>query len=526
MFGQAIVPQIMNRAEMLQKIRDEPDVWDVLVIGGGASGLATAVESAARGYRTALVEQADFAQATSSRSTKLIHGGIRYLQQGRLSLVRESLRERGYLLRNAPQLVHRLPFILPVYAWWERPFYSAGLKLYDKLAGELGIGFSKHLSRLETLARMPALARNGLRGGILYHDGQFDDARLAITLAQTVADLDGVAVNYVKVVSLLKQNGRVCGVTVRDLESGDEFEVRARVVVNATGVFSDEVRRLDDRTAPELLTLSQGAHIVLDKSFLPGVCALIIPRTSDGRVFFAIPWHDRVLLGTTDTVVSEAVLEPRPLRMEIEFLLAHAARYLAHAPTTADILSAFAGLRPLVKSGVGKTSKLSRSHQIMVASSGLVSLIGGKWTTSRLMAEDTVNHAAATGGLAPRLSLTKTLRLHGWREAGNDKPKLAEYGSDAGELLAICERTGDKTLHPHLSYCAGQVVWAVRREMARTIEDVLSRRLRALPLDARAAVEMAPQVAHIMALALGRDEDWEKQQMSNFRELALRHLLK
>jgi glycerol-3-phosphate dehydrogenase len=516
----------MNRTEMLQRLQDEPGVRDVLVIGGGASGLTTAVESAARGYRTALVEQADFAQATSSRSTKLIHGGVRYLQQGRLSLVRESLRERGYLLHNAPHLVHPLPFILPVYAWWERPFYGAGLKLYDILAGKLGIGISKHLSRLETLARMPALARDGLRGGILYQDGQFDDARLAITLAQTVADLDGVAVNYVKVVSVLKQNDRVCGVTVRDLESGDEFEVRAHVVVNATGVFSDEVRRLDDRTAPELLTLSQGAHIVLDKSFLPGGCALIIPRTSDGRVFFAIPWHDHVLLGTTDTIISKAVLEPRPLRTEIEFLLAHAARYLTHAPTAADILSAFAGLRPLVKGGAVKTSKLSRSHQVVVASSGLVSIIGGKWTTSRLMAEDTVNRVAMIGGLAARSSPTKTLRLHGWHEAGNDKPDLAEYGSDAGELLALCESAGDKPLHPHLPYRAGQVVWGVRREMARTIEDVLSRRLRALPLDARAAAEMAPRVAHIMALELGRNEDWEKQQVTNFQELALRHMLK
>ena len=297
----------MNRADMLQRLRDEPGAWDVVVIGGGASGLFTAVDSASRGYRTALVEQADFAQATSSRSTKLIHGGIRYLQSGQLPLVRESLRERGHLLRNAPHLVHRLPFILPLYAWWERPFYGTGLKLYDRLAGNLAIGSSQHLSRTETLARMPALASNGLRGGILYEDGQFDDARLAVMLARTVADLGGVAVNYVKVVSLLKQNNRVCGVMVRDSESGNEFEVRARVVVNATGIFSDEVRRLDDRAAPELLTLSQGAHVVLDKSFLPGGCALIIPRTSDGRVFFALPWYDHVLLGTTDTMVSDAV---------------------------------------------------------------------------------------------------------------------------------------------------------------------------------------------------------------------------
>ncbi len=514
----------MNRVEMLQRLRGEPGIWDVLVIGGGASGLFTAVESASRGYRTALVEQADFAQATSSRSTKLIHGGIRYLQLGQLSLVRESLRERGYLLRNAPQLVHHLPFILPLYAWWERPFYGTGLKLYDRLAGKLAIGSSQYLSRTETLARMPTLAPDGLRGGILYQDGQFDDARLAITLAQTVADLNGVAVNYVKVVSLLKQNDRVSGVMVRDSESGIEFEVRARVVVNATGVFSDEVRRLDNHAAPELLTLSQGAHIVLDKSFLPGGCALIIPRTSDGRVFFALPWHDHALLGTTDTMVSEAVLEPRPLRLEIEFLLAHAARYLAKAPVAADILSVFAGLRPLVKSGVRKTSKLSRSHQVVVAPSGLVSLIGGKWTTSRLMAEDTVNQAATVGGLAAQLSSTKTLRLHGWCEAGDSKPEFAEYGTDARDLITLCKKVGDTLLHPRLPCRVGQVHWAVRQEMARTVEDVLSRRLRALMLDAQAAIEMAPQVAHIMAAELGHDEAWEKRQISDFQELAKHYL--
>jgi glycerol-3-phosphate dehydrogenase len=371
---------------------------------------------------------------------------------------------------------------------------------------------------------MPALARDGLRGGILYEDGQFDDARLAITLAQTVTDLNGVAVNYIKVVSLLKQNDRVRGAMVRDLENGNEFEIRARVVVNATGIFSDEVRRLDDHAAPKLLTLSQGAHIVLNKSFLPGGCALIIPRTSDGRVFFALPWHDHALLGTTDTMVSEAALEPRPLRLEIEFLLAHAARYLARAPGAADILSAFAGLRPLVKSGGRKTSKLSRSHQVVVAPSGLVSLIGGKWTTGRLMAEDTVNQAAVVGGLAARLSSTKTLRLHGWCEAGDGKPELVEYGADAGELIALSKNFGDTLLHPRLPCHAGQVQWAVRQEMARTVEDVLSRRLRALMLDAQAAIEMAPHVARIMATELGRDENWASQQISHFRELARLYL--
>ena len=515
----------MNRAEMLKRLRDWTTTWDMLVIGGGASGLATAVEAAARGYRTALVEQADFAQATSSRSTKLIHGGVRYLQQGRISLVREALRERGHLLRNAPQLVHQLSFIWPIYKWWERLFYGAGLKLYEHLAGELGIGHSHYFSRKETLSQMPGLADDGLRGGILYHDAQFDDARLAITLAQTIADLDGVAVNYIKVVSLLKHSERISGATVRDVESDAKFEVRARVVVNATGVFSDELRRLDDRATPEQLTLSQGAHIVLDKSFLPGNCALIIPHTSDGRVFFAIPWHDHVLLGTTDTTVVDAVSEPRPLRTEIEFLLAHATRYLAKAPTAKDILSAFAGLRPLVKSGVGKSSKVSRSHKVVVAPSGLVSLIGGKWTTSRLMAENTVNQAAAVGRLVSRSSPTKTLRLHGWCEP-DTKSEMSEYGSDAEKLNAACKSSGSEWLHPRLPYRVGQVQWAVRQEMARTVEDVLARRLRALPLDARTAMEMAPQVAHILALELGRDEAWEKSQTSNFHELAQHYLFK
>jgi glycerol-3-phosphate dehydrogenase len=515
----------MNRNEMLQRLRNAATAWDVVVIGGGASGLFTAVEAAARGLRVALFEQADFAQATSSRSTKLIHGGVRYLEQGRFSLVREALQERGYLLANAPHLVHRRPFILPLYSWWERPFYGTGLKLYDGLAGGLGMGASRHLSAAETRARLPALAHRGLRGGILYYDGQFDDARLAIALAQTVVDLGGVAVNYADVVSLRKQNRRVCGVMVRDREDGREFEVPARVVVNATGIFSDAVRRLDDPTAPPLTTLSQGAHIVLDKSFFPGSDALIIPRTADGRVFFAIPWHEHVLLGTTETPASEAVMEPRPLRTEIDFLLNHAARYLATAPKAGDILSAFAGLRPLARGGNGNTSKISREHQVIVSPSGLVNLIGGKWTTGRNMAEDTINHAAKIGGLTPPPSATKQLRLHGWCEPETCPPHLAVYGADAAALLAAGAGAGSQPLHPRLPCSAAQVVWAARHEMARTVEDVLSRRTRALLLDARAAAEMAPPVARLLARELGRDEAWETRQVLNFRELAGQYLV-
>ena len=537
----------MNRAEMLQRFHADASAWDVLIIGGGATGLGAAVEAAARGHRTALVEQGDFAQATSSRSTKLIHGGIRYLKRGQLPLVRESLRERGRLLRNAPHLVRPLPFIVPNYAWWERPYFGTGLKLYDWLAGDLGLGASKHLSRAETLAHIPTLEAAGLRGGICYHDGQFDDARLAITLARTAADLNGVVVNYLKVVSLLKENHRVCGAVVRDLETGNGFELRARVVINATGVFTDELRRLDDAAAPTLLTLSQGAHLILDKSFLPGDCALMSPHTADGRVFFAIPWRNRTLIGTTETPVTQAVLEPHPLNSEIEFLLAHAGRHLTRKPVVADVLSVFAGLRPLVKADSGKaTSTLSRSHRVIVSSSGLVTITGGKWTTYRQMAEDAMDRATAVGNLPVKPSPTANLKLHGWRETScrrrgdesqikkaSETPHVVagnfdEYGADAEQVRALCDITpnGNTLLHPRLPFVAGEVIWAVRHEMARTLEDLLARRLRALPMDARASLEIAPHVARLMATELGRDAAWENQQVSKFQELAGGYLCK
>jgi len=513
---------------MLDRLRNESGEWEILVIGGGATGLSVAVDAASRGYRTALIEQGDFATATSSRSTKLIHGGLRYLQQGRLGLVRESLHERGRLLRNAPHLVRPLQFIVPNYKWHDRFYYGAGLKVYDTLAGSLRMGWSKHLSRREALEQIPTLAPAGLRGGIAYFDGQFDDARLAVAFAQTVTGLNGVAVNYVKASSLIKEGGRVAGVTARNLEGGGEFELRARVVINATGIFTDEVRHLDNAAAPDLLTLSQGAHIVLEKKFLPGKSALIVPRTADGRVLFAIPWHDRTLIGTTDTPASTVVAEPRPLSAEIEFLVEHAARYLACKAGPGDILSAFAGLRPLVKSGSGRnTAKLSRSHRIEISKSGLVTITGGKWTTCRQMAEDTVNEAAKTGGLPSRPCCTAELPLHGRTEAVDRDAPFAAYGADAAELRSMCDTTagGHEPLHPRLPYCAGQIHWAVRHEMAQRLDDVLSRRLRALLLDARAAMEMAPQVARIMAAELDRDAAWESAEVAAFRELAAGYLV-
>ena len=502
----------MKRDEMIEGLAERAP-WDLIVIGGGATGLGTSVDASARGYRTLLLEQGDFAQGTSSRSTKLIHGGVRYLQQGNLKLVRQSLRERGLLSRNAPQLVSHLAFVVPNYTWWEGPFYGAGLKLYDTLAGRLGLGPSRHLTREEALERLPTLEPKGLRGGTIYYDGQFDDARLAIALAQTAAELGGSVLNYFQVTSLLKNKGRVCGVGARDLETGREYELAARGVVNATGVFSDAVRRLDERDAQQLIVPSQGAHIVLPRRFLPGESAIMVPKTDDHRVLFAIPWHGRVLVGTTETPVQEAQLEPRPLAQEIEFLITHAARYLTQHPTSRDVLSAFAGLRPLIQAHRKQSSALlSRDHLVLVSPSGLVSITGGKWTTYRKMAEDTVDRAARVAGLPVRRCRTAGLGLAGQTPEASERSRKESV--EASELL-----------HPELPYRVADVIRGVREEMARRVEDVLARRTRLLVLDARASIELAPKVARLMASELGRDAKWEREQTAAYKRLAAAYVV-
>jgi len=471
----------MKREDFIERL---PEPWDVAVIGGGATGLGAAVDAASRGLKVVLLEQGDFAQATSSRSTKLIHGGVRYLKQGNLSLVRDALRERGLLLRNAPHLVHPLPFVIPAYATGERLFYGAGLKVYNLLAGELGIAPSRMLSREETLARLPGIRAEGLRGGVLYHDAQFDDAGLAVSLAKTLALLGGAPINYLKVVAL-----RQGGLRALDRESGREHEVHARVVINATGVFADEIRRLDEPSCEPMLAPSQGAHLVLPREFLPGDNALMIPKTDDGRVLFAIPWFGRVLLGTTDTPVDRPVLEPAPLESEVEFLLHHAERYFARPPEREDVRSMFAGLRPLVKRNAGrKTSSLSRDHIIRISDHGLVTITGGKWTTYRHMGEDAVNAALNVAKLPFRPSRTESLTL-------------AKPDSEADPVLR-----------------------AIRSEMARTVEDVLARRTRELFLDARASLARAPQVAAVLAAELSKNADWENGQIEAFRRLVSTYL--
>jgi glycerol-3-phosphate dehydrogenase len=499
---------MMRRELMLDRLRSA-EVFDVLVIGGGATGLGVAVEAASRGYRVALIERGDFAQGTSSRSTKLVHGGVRYLKQGNVSLVRDALRERGRLLKNAPHLVSNLAFVIPSYTRWNRFFYGTGLKAYDWLAGELGFGDSSSVGREEVARLLPNVEMRGLVGGVMYHDGQFDDARLAVNLAQTAVEHGAAVVNYVECAGLVKEGGRVVGALVRDGESGAEVVVKAKCVVNAAGVFVDAVRRLDDADARTMVTASQGIHLVLPRRFLPGTAALMVPKTADGRVLFAVPWHDHVIVGTTDTPVAHIATEPRALEEERAFVLEHARKYLAEDPQESDVLSVYAGLRPLVKTGGGgSTASLSRDHTIVVSEAGLVTITGGKWTTYRKMGEDVINRMEVVAGLPVRPSITAELRIHGAGER-EETALLTKERAELGERI-----------HPALNYTQADVVRSVRQEMARTVEDVLARRTRALLLDAKASIEAAPCVARLLARELGRDPDWVQAQVSAYTALA------
>jgi len=457
----------------------------------------------------------------------LIHGGVRYLQQGNVALVLEALKERGILRRNAPHLVHDLPFIVPTYDWWEGPFYGIGLKLYDMLAGKEGFGPSKILSKEETVEKIPTVETDGLRGGVIYHDGQFDDSRLVVNLAQTAAEQGGTLVNYIKVVKLLKKNDLVDGVIARDLESGREYELKSRAVINATGVFSDRIRRMDDPGTLPFMRPSQGVHIVLDRSFLPGETAIMVPHTDDGRVLFAIPWHHRVLVGTTDTPVEDVSMEPLPMDHEIEFLLKHTARYLSKDPEPGDVLSMFAGLRPLVSAKQNlETATISREHTLSISRSGLITIAGGKWTTYRKMAQETVDQAIVLAHLNHRPSVTETLQIHGYHHHADQFENLKDYGTDALEIERLVKNEPDWGAPlPGGTIIRGEVIWAVKAEMARTVEDFLARRRRVLFLDARAAMNMAPAVAELMAAELKKEKNWQKTQIESFRKTALKYLL-
>jgi glycerol-3-phosphate dehydrogenase len=519
----------MTRPEMLNQLHSHAAEWDVIIIGGGATGVGVAIDAASRGYDTLLVEGSDFGKGTSSRSTKLVHGGVRYLEQGNVSLVMEALRERGILRQNAPHLVSDLAFIVPRYDWWEAPFYGLGLKIYNILSGKYGFGPSKVLSREETLRRLPTINPDGLRGGVVYYDGQFDDARLLINMVATAAEKGATLVNYCRVTGLtMGEDGFVNGVVARDEESGREFTATGKVVVNATGPFTDGVRKLADPSVPAMISPSQGIHLVFDRSFLPGSSAIMVPRTSDGRVMFAIPWHGHTLVGTTDTPIPLATVDPFPMEEEIEFILKTAGEYLDKAPTRGDVLSVFTGIRPLVKApNSSSTAALSRDHTIHIDESGLLNIAGGKWTTYRNMAEDCVNHAAILGRLPERECVTTRINIHGFHLQAQKFGHLSVYGSDATAIQELMRRDPElaRCLTAALPYVGAEVVWAVRYEMARTVEDVLCRRTRALFLNAKAALEAAPKVAALMAMELENELNWEAAQLEAFKRVAARFSL-
>ncbi len=521
----------MKREEMFRKLERQKDPWDIVIIGGGATGLGIAVDAASRGYKTLLLEAYDFAKGTSSRSTKLAHGGVRYLQQGDVSLVLEALKERGLMIQNAPHLVKNQAFIIPTYEWWDGPFYTVGLKVYDLMSGKLGIGSSKRISKEETVKYIPTIDQKGLNGGVIYYDGQFDDARLATSLAMTAAQYNGTVLNYMEVKQLLKsEEGMVNGVVAEDKETGKQHHIAAKVVVNATGVFADSVKKMDEPETEDMIQPSQGIHLVLDKKFLPHQYAIMVPQTKDGRVMFAVPWHDKVVLGTTDTLVEKAEFEPKPLDEEIEFILETAGQYLTQAPSRADVLSTFAGLRPLAKpEGDGKATKeISRHHKVMVSLSGLVTVIGGKWTTYRKMAQDAVDNAMLIGALPDRKCITENLPIYGFDKStplGEDPMNV--YGSDKEKIQQLEEERPElaTTFSELLSLRKSQVVWAVRHEMARTLEDMLARRFRGLFLDAPESLKIAPEVGKLMQAELGQTDAWLAAQLETFRALGQQYCL-
>ena len=517
----------MNRSKNLKELELEQN-WDVIIIGGGASGLGIAVDSANRGHKTLLLEKYDFAKGTSSRSTKLVHGGVRYLQNGDISLVIEALRERGIMRKNAPHLVRDLSFVIPSYDWWSSPFYGIGLKVYDMMAGKLGLGASTILSKEETLQYLPNVKEDGLRGGVIYHDGQFDDARMAISLALT-ADKEGATLlNYFEVTGLEKENNNMLsGVHVADKINGSSHLIKGKVIINATGVFSDEVMRMDNPDAKQMIRPSQGVHLVIDKSFLQGDHAIMVPHTTDGRVLFAVPWNGQVVVGTTDTPIDNALEEPIPLEEEINFILENASTYMTRKPTRKDVKSIFAGLRPLAANEDKKesTKEVSRHHKIIVSTNGLVSVLGGKWTTYRKMAEDTVNTIQMVGGLPDRKCNTESLAIFGNDFNTDFNNPYHFYGTESDKVYAIDSKKGNNSLSNKIFISKNQVIWAIRDEMAVTLEDILARRTRCLFLDAYETEKISLKVVKIMSKEMKKDDLWIREELKKFNVILKKYQL-
>ncbi len=525
----AFVPHSTLRPALLAQLVAQPH-YDIAIIGGGATGLGVALDAAARGLRVVLFESHDFAKGTSSRATKLVHGGVRYLAQGNIALVREALHERTTLLANAPHLAQPLEFVMPSYAWWQTPFYGIGLKMYDLLAGKAGLGATEFLSRSRTLQLLPGLQPAHLTGGVKYWDGQFDDARLALALAKTAASKGALLVNYCAAKDLIHEDGKIAGLVVQDSETGMSYTVKTRCVVNAAGVWVDEFRQQDghstQRAVKAMVAPSQGVHLVVDREFFPSEHALMVPKTSDGRVLFAVPWLGKVILGTTDTPRHDLAREPTPFASEVQFILGEAAKYLTRAPQRSDVKSIWVGLRPLVKpqdDDGGNTKALSREHTILVSKSGLLTVTGGKWTTYRAMAEDVLTQAMDdhlvdrhASGATDHLPLVgaqpTTVRV-------SAPPGLHLYGLEAAAVQAMPGAANELGGAGVSGLTEAMVRFAARYEYARTVEDVLARRSRLLFLDAKLAASLAPQVAAILQEETGVDP-----QEAAFATLAAQYL--
>jgi glycerol-3-phosphate dehydrogenase len=517
----------MDRQIELQQLQQDIE-WDIIIIGGGATGLGAAVDAACRGYKTLLVERFDFAKGTSSRATKLVHGGVRYLAQGNIKLVRDALKERGLLLKNAPHVSSKMQFIIPNYTWWAKIYYGIGLKIYDALSGKLGLGNTNIVSAKKAIEYLPEIERKNLYGAVIYTDGQFDDARLAINLAQTAVENGATVLNYVEVTSLLKDDKKITGLVCKDAFSENPYQLKAKVVINATGVFVDDVMNMDKNDGENIVAPSQGIHIVIEKKYFAGARALMVPKTSDGRVLFAVPWHNYVIVGTTDTGVNKIDIEPLPLQEEVNFILQNLNQYLSADIKSSDVKSVFVGLRPLVKrNGAKNTSLLARDHTIIISDSKLITITGGKWTTYRKMAEEVINNATLVGNLSKQKSTTADLHIHGYTKEIIGEEHLRIYGSDATEIKKIYLENSIwlEKIHPKFEYTKAQVIWAVRHEMAQTVEDVLARRIRMLFLDATAAMEAAPIVAKLMATELNKNEEWMNEEIKYFNTLAKQYLL-
>lgn len=501
--------------------------FDVIVIGGGATGLGVAVESVTRGYRTLLLEAYDYGKGTSSKSTKLVHGGIRYLANFDFALVKEGLEERYYFLNNAPHVAKKQSYLIPFHGFFEKVKYSLGIALYDKFAKNKKIGKSRFLSKKQMLSQAPQINLRGLSGGAIYYDGVFDDTRMLVTLLRTFEEQGGVAFNYHPVTDFTYQGNRINGVKVLNSLQDQQLEFSAKVVINATGTLTDILlNKAEPQLQHKTISVAQGTHLVFDKAIFNSPHCLVIPETSDGRILFVSPWHDKIIVGTTDVPIEQPSIEPVAQPAEIAFILETLNRYTAKPVTKEQVRSVFCGQRPLVCDPTEKaTKKISRKHEILETANGLISIVGGKWTIYRRMGEDTINYAVQRNYLPASQSVTQNFKLFGYSTSVLESV-LSVYGSQADAILTIQKQTANfAKIHPDLPYLQAEVIYQVREEHAKTVEDVLARRTHAVLLDAKAARQSAKLVAQLMATELDCDEVWVERQVQAFENFITAYII-